>query len=367
MIQVGTAVGQRGLREFLEVAPPLYRGIDGWVRPLDQQLRSRLDRKREPFWQHAEGELLLAHRHGKPAGRLLIMHDRLLVEKMGEKVATFGLFEAPVDKEITTALFAAAEEWARGRGLVGLLGPLFLSIHDEVGLLVDGFDRKPRMLMPYGREYYPELLLQTGFAPVREYHAYEWNIQSQTVPHPLPLPEGMVIRPFDRRRQREEIRNFLLVYNESFSGNWGFVPMTEAEAEAVVGDFLAYADLALPQFAEKGGEPVGFIIALPDLNEVIANCGGKLWPFGLPRLLLGRRRIRNVRVVTLAVRRPFRPSGVAHHLIHRLWEVGRARGYRTAEFGYIEAGNKVMQAIVERIGARKVKTYHLYRKDMGAS
>ncbi len=362
MIRVGPVSGKKELKEFLAVAPSLYRNVSAWVRPLDRQILSCLDGKEDPFWRHAEGELFLARRNGVAIARLLVMHDRLMKEAQGDDLATFGLFEAPPDVEVACALFDAAGQWAKERGLALILGPFFPSMHNEVGLLVEGFNRRPRVMMPYGHDYYPGLLQQVGFTPARELYAYEWDIQRQTIPEPRPLHPDVVIRPFDRNRLCTEVHRFLKVYNDAFAGNWGFVPMTKAEAESAVKDFLRYADITLPKFAEVGGEPAGFVLALPDFNEVIVRCRGKLWPFGLLRILWGRHRIRDLRVVTLAVRPPFRPLGIAHHLISQLWKSGRSRGYQNAEFGYIDAQNRVMRKIVERIGARKIKTYRLYRK-----
>ena len=356
--------GRRGMQRFLAIAPPLYNGVSAWVRPLDAQLRARLDKNHEPFWQHAEGQLIIAKQRGKDAARLLVMHDRLRQEQTGEKAATFGLFEAPPDAETARALFDEAAVWAKARGLDSLIGPLFLSVHEEVGLLVDGFELPPRVMMPYNREYYDRLLLQAGFAQLREFYAYEWDIQRQAIPETKRLRQDVVVRRFDRSNRADEVRRFLQVYNESFSCNWGFVPMTEAEAAASVGDFLRYADPALPLLAEVKGEPAGFILTLPDFNEAIATCGGKLWPFGILRILWGRRNIRNLRVVTLAVRRSFRPLGLAHHLIRQLWETAKTEGYLLAEFGYIDSRNRVMRSIVEGIGAQKTKTYRLYRKPL---
>jgi GNAT superfamily N-acetyltransferase len=356
--------GRSGLRRFLSIAPPLYQGAAAWVRPLDVQLRARLDRKREPFWQHAEGELIIAKQQGRDTARLLVMHDRLRQNCLGEKTATFGLFEAPDDTEAARTLFNEAAAWAKERGLDILIGPQFLSIHEEVGLLAEGFELPPRVMMPYNREYYERLLLESGFAPMQEFYAYEWNIQQEAVPKIKPLPERVVIRRFDRRNRADEVRRFLRVYNEAFAVNRGFVPMTEPEAESTIDDFLRYADLSLPLLAEVAGEPAGFILALPDFNEVIAACKGKLWPFGFLRILRGRRNIRNLRVVTLAVRRAFRPLGLAHHLIRQLRETARAAGYQLAEFGYIDAQNRIMRSIVEKMGAQKVKTYRLYRKPL---
>jgi GNAT superfamily N-acetyltransferase len=364
VINVETVRGKREIKEFLAVAPPLYRDTPAWVHPLDRQLLSCLDRGKDPFWKHSEGELFVARKSGAAIARLLVMHDRLMKDTLGEDIATFGLFEAPRDIEATQALFDEAGKWARQHGLTALLGPLFPSIHREVGLLVDGFDRPPRVMMPYGHDYYSGLLKQVGFTTVRELYAYEWDIQQQVIPEPRHLPRNIVVRPFARHRYADDVQRFLHVYNDAFSDNWGFVPITRMEAEAAVKDFVHYADLALPKFAEVGGEPAGFILALPDMNEVISRCRGKLWPFGLFRIIWGRHLIQNLRVVTLAVRPQFRPLGIAHHLISQLWKSARSRGYRNAEFGYIDDQNRVMRKIVERIGARKVKTYRLYRKSL---
>ncbi len=354
--------GRGGMRRFIEIAPPLYRDVPAWVRPLNTQLRSRLDPKQEPFWQHAEGQLLVATEQGKDAARLLVMHDRLRQERTNENTGAFGLFEAPHRPDMSRALFDEAARWARDRGLDSLVGPLFLSVHEEVGLLVDGFETPPRVMMPYGREYYPSLFAEAGLTSVREFYSYEWGIQRDAIPAPRRTRRDLVIRRFNPRNRSEEVRRFLQVYNDAFADNWGFVPMTRAEADSAVGDFLRYADLALPLLAEVDGEPAGFILVLPDFNEAVARCKGELWPFGLVRLLWHKRFIRTLRVATLAVRRPFRPLGIAHRLICETWKAGASKGYLNAEFGYIDRDNIPMRKIVERIGAQKAKTYRLYRR-----
>lgn len=364
MIRVEAVSGRGGIGEFIRAAPPLYRGVSAWVRPLDVELRFRLGPRKDPFWRHAEGALLVARRGTAAVGRLLVSHDRLRSEHTGEGTATFGLFEAEDDPGIALALFGAAEAWARERGLESLLGPFCLSIHDQVGLLVEGFHLPPRILMPYGREYYPALLEHAGLRPVREFLAYEWDVQAQRAFDPGPLPPGTRLRTFDRSRRREETAGFLEVYNEAFAENWGFVPMTPAEADSAVGDFLRYADLRLPRLAEVDGEPAGFLLLLPDLNEALRDADGKLFPLGLLRILLRRRSVRNVRVMTAAVRPRFRPGALALHLIHAIWQAGRAAGYRTAEFGYVDTQNRTMRRIVERIGARPVKRYRLYGRSL---
>lgn len=360
MIRVEAVQGRTGIERFIRVAPPLYRGASAWVRPLDAELRLRLDPRRDPFWEHAEGVLLLALRDGQPVGRLLVAHDRLRSERAGEGVATFGLFEAEDDPRASGALFETARAWARDRGLRRLLGPFYLSIHDQVGLLVEGFHLAPRVLMPYGRPSYPALLEGAGLRPVREFLAYEWDVQAQRAFDLGPPRPGTVIRTFRPELPREETARFLEVYNEAFAENWGFVPMTAAEARAAVADFLRYADLRLPRFAEVEGEPAGFLLLLPDLNEAVRHARGKLWPLGLLRILRHRRRIRSVRVMTAAVRPRFRPGALALHLIHAIWRAGREAGYRTAEFGYVDSENRTMRRIVERLGARPVKRYRVY-------
>jgi ribosomal protein S18 acetylase RimI-like enzyme len=371
-VEVREVRGARGVREFVAAQAPLYARDPNFAAPPDVYVARRLDEGREPFWAHAERALFVARRGRRPVGRVAAIANHLHNGTWRDRVAFFGLFESEDDPATAAALLDLAAAWARDRGYDTLRGPVSFSVHDEIGLLVEGFDRPPRVMMPYNPPYYAALLEETGFRRLKDLVAYDWSYGELPEP-PAALARlaargwtagRVTLRQFDRRRLAVETTRFRAVYNAAFAASWGFVPVTDAEAQGMVTDFARFGDPRLCWLAEVDGEPAGFLLMLPDVNEVfhaVRRGFAPLRPLRAARALL---RPRAVRVVTLAIDPRFRRLNLAGHLMVRGWRQAVGQGIREAEFSYVDEENGNMNGILRRMGCRVGRRYRLYERPL---
>jgi GNAT superfamily N-acetyltransferase len=330
-----------------------------------------LSRSKNPFFEHAEAEYFLAERDGVVVGRIAAISNRLHNETHGDRVGFFGFFECINDQSVADALFNTAAEWCRGRGLDVLRGPASFSVNDECGLLVDGFQFPPALMMPHNPAYYVDLVERAGFTKARNLLVYQGGHESIYYPVPERLARGtelirqrlgLTIRPLDLSRFDQEVEAIKEIYNQAWEKNWGFVPMTEHEIDHLAEQFRP---VVIPDFvpiAEKDGKVIGFGIALPDLNEILRkNRSGRLLPV-LPRLLwaLKMRKIRRTRILLLGVAPEYRGKAVDAMLYHWIWTRAEKLGFTWGEAGWILEENTAMNAGLERMTFRVYKTYRLY-------
>jgi GNAT superfamily N-acetyltransferase len=330
-----------------------------------------LSRSKNPFFEHAEAEYFLAERDGVVVGRIAAISNRLHNETHGDRVGFFGFFECINDQSVANALFDAAAEWCRAKGHDVLRGPTSFSVNDECGLLVDGFQFPPALMMPHNPPYYVDLVERAGFIKARNLLVYQGGHPSIYYPVPERLARGtelirqrlgVTIRPLDLSRFEQEVETIKEIYNQAWEKNWGFVPMTEREIDHLAEQFRP---VVIPDFvpiAEKDGKVVGFGIALPDLNEILRqNRRGRLLPV-LPRLLwaLKMRKIRRTRILLLGVVPEYRGKAVDAMLYHWIWTRAEKLGFTWGEAGWILEENVAMNAGLERMTFRVYKTYRLY-------
>ena len=361
------------LRPFIEVAWEVNARDPNWVPPLRMSLRTLLDRAKHPFHQHAEVAYFLAERDGEAVGRIAGIVNHLHNEFHEERTGFWGLWESVDDAAVAEALFDAAAEWLRGRRMERMLGPTNFSTNDEFvspGVLIDGFDRPPLVMMGHNPPYYQRLVEGAGFHKAKDLLAYRF-----TDPNP---PERVVrgverllersdihIRPVDLKRFQQEVAIIKDVYNAAWERNWGFVPMTDAEFDHMAKELRPVVDPDLALIAEAGGEPVGFCLALPDLNQALAKLpNGRLFPFGIFRLLWEKRKIRGMRVITLGMKPGFQHRGLGAALYLRAWQTGAAKGYTYAEASWILEDNQEMRRPMETAGAEAYKTYRIYERPL---
>jgi GNAT superfamily N-acetyltransferase len=332
-----------------------------------------LSRTKNPFFEHAEAEYLLAERDGVVVGRIAAISNRLHNETHGDRVGFFGFFECIDDQAVADALFAAAADWCRAKGHDLLRGPVSFSVNDECGLLVDGFDFPPALMMPHSPRYYVDLVERAGFARAKNLLVYQGGREDLYVPVPERLARGtelirqrlgITIRPLDLSRFDQEVAAIKEIYNSAWEKNWGFVPMTEREIDHLAEQFRPVVIADFVPVAEKDGKTIGFGIALPDLNAILrTNRSGWLLP-ALPRILwaLKMRTLRRARIVLLGVVPEYRGKAIDAMLYHWIWTKAEKLGFRWGEAGWILEENAAMNAGLEKMTFRVYKTYRLYNR-----
>lgn len=359
---------------FVDLAWRVYRDDPHWVPPLKAEVHGLLDRRKNPWFEHAEAELFLARREGEVVGRASAQVDRLVLERMGVGTGQWGFLEA-LDEAAARALLGAAEEWLRARGMTRALGPFSLSIWDEPGLLVRGFEQSPTVMMGHHRPEYEAWVKGVGYRGAKDLSTYELDITQDAPPLVRRLVRGVErnaairIRTVDKSRFDAEAAIILGILNDAWSENWGFVPLTPAE--------IAYAGKKLKpivveemiRVAEMDGEPVAFMITLPDLNELVRDLDGRLLPFGWAKLLWRLRspRTHTVRVPLMGVVKRLQGGKLAGELAFALIEAIRADvvgkyGGRRGEIGWILDDNAGMISVAKALESRENKVYRIYEK-----
>ena len=371
--QVTPVRGSRELKEFATFPWKVYRGDRNWVPPLIRDTLAMLDRTKHPFHEHGEVEYFLARRResgpegraGEVVGRIAAIINRLHNEFHQEKAGFFGFFETMPDPLISASLLQAASDWLGERGMECVRGPASFSSNEEFGLLVDGFDSAPMILMPYNPPYYADHLESAGFAKEKDLLAF--YLQDEVAPERvlrlaqrLAERSSVKVRFFEKKRFRQEVELVRDLYNRAWEKNWGFVPMTDAEIDHMAASLKPAIDPRLILFAEIEGKPIGFALALPDLNQAIAKANGRLFPFGMIRILLESRRVHRVRVLTLGVLPEYRRLGADLLLYAMLYSDGVRRGYHAGEFSWILEDNELMKKPLQALGATVYKTYRVY-------
>lgn len=354
------------LEAFVRLPWGLYRGDPHWVPPLLRDVRRMLDPRKHPFHEHSRVRLFLALRDGIPVGRIAAIHNRRHQEFHDEPVGFFGFFESDPDPPVGAALLAAAGDWLRDRGLRVLRGPTSFSTNETAGLLVEGFDGPPMLMMPYNPPWYADLLEANGFRPAKDLLAYlltdneppDYLVRGASL---VERRTGATVRPLRKDRFQEELETVRRIYNAAWERNWGFVPMTDAELEHMAAELEPILDPNLCLFAElPSGETIGFVLALPDFNQVLRRLDGRLFPFGWAKALWLSRRITSLRVITLGVVEGHRRRGIDALLIRELIRHGAARGITRGELSWVLEDNRPMRAALERLGGRVYRRYRLY-------
>jgi hypothetical protein len=367
------------IRCFLRLPDAIYRGDPHWVAPLRREVGRLLDRRRHPFFQHGEARFWIARRGEEPVGRISAQINRLHLDRYRDLTGHFGLLEAIDDPTVFAALLRTAETWLRERGMARVLGPYNLTINDELGVLVAGFDSPAMVGTAYSPRYYGAQIAAAGYGKVKDAHALSWDVQRD---HPRRAKEfeqiaarasgrhRLSVRQIDMRRFAEEIRLAIDIYNDAWSDNWGFVPVTAREVESMIGALRPLIREKYVLFGEVDGRPEAVFISLLNLNEVIRDLNGRLFPFGWAKLLwrMQRHQFKTGRVVLAGVRRAYRNSLISPALISLLLgetiAAGRAAGVVLAELSWVLEDNVRSIALCRRAGGEIYKTYRIYGKSL---
>ena len=365
------------LKDFIQVAFEVYRDDPAWVPPLHMEISDRLSPKKNPFFEHAEVALFTAWKDGKAVGRISaqIDHEHLRIHQ--DNAGFFGFFDTLDDQEVASALVAAAEEWLVGRGMTVMRGPFSLSINEETGMLVEGFDSPPTIMMSHHHSYQEALAEGAGLQKVKDCYGWKYDVvaapaRAQKAWEAInSLPE-VRFRSVSPRSLKKEVRDILDVFNDAWQHNWGFVPATDAEAKKMAADLQLILDKELSFFAEIDGQPVAICVCLPNLNEVIRDFEGKLNPVTVAKLIwrLKIRGPKSARLMLLGVRTDLRGkkryAPLATALIAELVRRGLKEGYEWAELGWTLDDNRLINAAIRSMGAKIYKRYRLFEKPIGA-
>ncbi len=371
-MDVVPVVNPNDLTRFIRFPHQVYRDNPNWVAPLDSDEKTRLTPGKNPYFEHAEAAYFLARENGRDVGRIAATVDRNYDATHGERQTAFGFLEAESAKAVE-ALIRAAERWGRERGAQVMRGPMNFTTNDDCGLLIQGFDEPPMILMPYNPPTYAAWLESAGMRKAKDLYAFR-------VPVP-PTPEegmpqitrvgklaakrhGVKIRPIEMKKFDEELGRVKEIYNSAWEKNWGFVPMTEHEIDHMAAQLkpAVVPDLAL--FAEIEGKTAGVMLAVPDVNVALRPLRGKLFPFGIARLLWTLPRIRTFRVMALGVKADFRKRGVEAALIHYACLFTARRGYHSCEVGWTLEDNDLVNSVIEASGGTHTKTYRIYERNL---
>jgi hypothetical protein len=370
-LQILAVSDRRGLDDFIEVPFLIYRNDPNWVPPLRFERREALART-QPLSAHAQWQLWVAYRDGKPIGRISAQVDQLHLDRYADQTGFFGFLEAPDDPSVFNALFATAEAWLRDQGITRVRGPFSLNINQETGLLVEGFDTPPYLMMGHATRYYERRLLDLGYVGAKDMLAYEVMLPFKT-PTSLEnlltrFAQQIHVRPFNRKRKAADLEVLRDLFNDAWSENWSFVPFTQAEFAAIGKELLPLIPADFIQIAEIDGEPVAFMAFMPNINEAIADLAGKLLPFGWARLLwrLKVRFPRSVRVSLMGVRKRFHHTRLGPTLAYAVIKAGLPAalrmGVKRAEMSWILEDNQGMRNIIESLGGYVTKRYRVFDK-----
>ncbi|RMG69127.1 MAG: hypothetical protein D6715_00405 [Calditrichaeota bacterium] len=371
-LEVRPVQSRRQLKQFIKLPWKIYRNDPNWVPPLLIDRMKHFNRSKNPFFQHNEAEFFLAYRNGEVVGRIGAILNRHHNEFHRDRAGFFGYLEAIDDFSVWQALMETAKEWLRRRDRDCILGPTNPSTNDEVGFLVEGFDSPPYFMMTHNPPYYVDMMNRLGFEKAKDLLAFLLDREHLVISPKLERVANAIVKKYNIRLRTVDLKHFAReleivrdIYNDAWSRNWGFVPMTREEFDYVANDFKQIIDPELVLIAEVEGQPAGFSLALPNYNEVFRKIrNGRLFPFGWLTFLLNKNKIRSMRVITLGVKQRFQPLGLGSVFYLETIRRGLKRGYQEAEMSWILEDNELMTRPLRLINARVHKVYRIFQASL---
>jgi len=366
-----TPIGGK-LADFLGVVDYIYRGDANYVRPLDMDMKDRLSTK-NPFFEHGEAVLFTAHRNGWCVGRCSAQIDREHLARYKDDVGFFGFLDTIDDGDVAQALLERARRWLAERGMKRVRGPLSLSINEELGCLIEGFDTPPMILMPHHRPYQADLIAKAGFEKLKDVYAWRYVVgdlpeRAQKAHDEIDALPEVRSRHVDMKNLDAEVRVIMDVFNDAWSENWGFVPFTEKELTKLAADLRLIANPELTYITEVDGEPAAVAVALPNVNELIRDLGGKLLPFGLPKLLWRLKVVgpKTARLAILGIRKKHRAirkyAALSIYLYAKMNRAGHRCGIEWGELSWTLEDNAPVNVAIKMMGGKVYKKYRLFER-----
>ena len=369
-LRIEQVTSQQDLMTFVRLPWKIYQGDRFWVPPLIKDQLQKLS-PNHPFRSHSEMNLLLAYRGEEVVGRIAGIIDHNYIDFHREKTGFFGFFESIQNQEVAEALLSRGRDWLRDHGMEKMIGPMNPSTNDECGLLIDGFDSPPCLMMPYNPAFYTSLLEAFGLKKAKDLYAYllekstfvEGRL-SRIIEKLIKKEPKLRVRPIELRRLDQELEIVKNIYNHAWIRNWGFTPLTEAEIDDLAKHLkpLVVSDLVLFGYWED--EPVGFSVSLPDYNEVLKRLNGKLGLLGLLKFFYFSKKVKTIRIMLLGVKQAFQKRGVEGLLYYETFKKGIEKGYLRGECSWILEDNLLMQRGIEAMGGKRYKTYRVYETNI---
>lgn len=365
------ATTKKERKQFIDFPYQHYFEDENWIPPLKMEQKKLIDTENNPFYENGDIALFLAEQDGELCGRIAAIQDRRYNEHHQNKTGFFGFFECIDDQSVANLLFKVAGDWLKQRGHTDILGPANPSMMDEVGILVDGFEYEPSIMMPYHKPYYNALITNAGLEKEMDMYAFRVTQASVTLDRIYRAEEivrrrlpKLRIREIDTKNLDQEVEIVRDIFNRAWSQNWGFIPLSKEELEDLAEDLKLILDPKVAHIAEIDGEPVAFSIALPDLNQALKHTDGTLFPTGIFKLLWHRRNIDQIRTALMGVIPKYQGKGI-DALLHKEAIInGKEVGYKSSELSWVLESNKNMIRVAEKIGASIEKTYRMYTKEL---
>lgn len=361
---------RRDLNKYIFFPFKIYKNDPYWVPPLVKDVKERLDRKKNPFFEHSEMDLFLAYKEDELVGRVAAIVDENHNAFHDEKMVFFGLYESINEGETTAALLDEVSRWGKERGMTRIRGPMNLSMNDECAFLLEGFDSPPVFMMPYNPPYYLELMEKYGMVKAKDLFAFfmtrdhETAEKVQAIVEKIRQETNITLRGIDMKKLEEEAERIKFVYNNAWEKNWGFVPWTENEMNHMIKKLKGIADPNLIVIAEEKGRPVGVAFGLPNFNEVIKKMDGRLTPMGIIKFLLYKKKIKGMRAIVFGILKEYRQSGISYLLYSEFERRAREAGYEWGEMSWQLEDNEPVNRFNTSIGGRIYKKYRIFEKDI---
>ncbi len=367
MVKVITVTNSRQLKDFIMLPFRLYKDDPNWVAPLISEQKKFFDPRKNPYYDHSEVMLFLAVENNQVVGRISAQTNTQHNKEHNDNIGFFGFFECEKNHIAAKALFDAAYEWNRSRGRDGMRGPMNFSVNQECGLLVNGFNTPPYVMMTHNHAYYQELLESCGMQKTMDMFAY-YSFYDK-MPERVAKAAELIQRRFpvkirslskNKAELKTDIETVFKIYTRAWEYNWGNVPMTDKEFDHIVKELLPIADPDMVFIAEVDGKPAGFSLALPNYNEVLKVMNGRINPITLVKALKAKKHITSARVITMGVIKEFQNRGIDTLFYYHSYKNGIPKGIVHGEFSWVLETNTMMLRVAEMLKATPYKTYRLY-------
>ncbi len=370
-ITVRPVKSKKDFKTFLKFPWKVYKNDPYWVPPLFIEKKKILDKKKNPFFKRADMEMFLAEKNGEVLGRIAAIRNDVHNEVHNENIGFFGFFESINDQDVANKLFETAEKWCKDQGLDAIRGPANPSSNDEYALLIEGFDDSPRLMMTYNPKYYMDLIENYGFKKIKD--LYAWKIENDKIMKSEKLlrvseiarkRSGIKIREVDMKNFKKELEIVKYIYNKAWAPNWGFIPMTDEEIDALASDLKPLIEPSIVLFGEIDGKPVGFALVMLDYNQIFKEMNGRLFPFNFIKLYTKRKQIKWARIITLGIIPEYQKRGLDAVFYYEIAKRAEKIGILLGEASWILEDNEMMNRGAKVMNGTLYKKYRVYQKEI---